>query len=183
MTVEARAEPSESELRRRNRRIAIAACAGVILVGIGLVGLYRESRARRAMLSKGTFVLAEFRNTTGDPDFDGTLLHDLRVGLAQSPHLRILPDSRARSTLRLMGRSPGDALTPELAREVCERTGSSVVLTGSIAPLAKEYVVGLSAQTCGGELLDKEQEQTARKEDVPQMLLRIVSRFRKRAGE
>jgi len=39
---------------------------------------------------------------------------------------------------------PVDApLAPELAREVCQRTGSVAVLEGSISRLGSQYVLGL----------------------------------------
>jgi hypothetical protein len=46
-------------------------------------------------------------------------------------------------TLKLMGRPAGDRLTPEVTREVCQRTGSKAMLTGLIAGLGSQYVIGL----------------------------------------
>ena len=80
---------------------------------------------------------------------------------------------------------PADArLTPELAREICERTASAAVLEGSIARLGSQYVLGLRAKNCRtGEVLDEEQVQAARKEDVLNALSQIASKFRTRVGE
>ncbi len=80
---------------------------------------------------------------------------------------------------------PADApLTPEIAREICERTASAAVLEGSIARLGSQYVLGLRATNCRtGELLDEEQVQAARKEDVLNALSQIASKFRTRVGE
>ena len=48
-------------------------------------------------------------------------------------------------------------LTPEVARGVCERTGSAAVLEGSIAPLGSQYVLGLQARSCRtGEVLGQD---------------------------
>ena len=178
--------PPDARAEQRPRldwRIAVAAGVGAALV-LGLaLGFYLHARSRQAAVSKGTIVLAEFRNMTGDTDFDGTLRQGLAVELAQSPFLSLLSEGRVRSTLRLMGRSPTESLTPELARDVCERTGSSAVLAGSIARLGREYVIALDAESCDGESLGKEQEQTASKEAVLQAVTRVVGRFRKRAGE
>ena len=75
-------------------------------------------------------------------------------------------------------------LTPELAREICERTASAAVLDGSIASLGSQYVLGLRARNCRtGDVLDEEQVQAARKEDVLNALSQIASRFRTRVGE
>jgi hypothetical protein len=58
------------------------------------------------------------------------------------------------------------------------------VLDGSIAPLGSQYVLGLRAKNCrSGDVLDEEQGQAARKEDVLNALSQIASKFRTRVGE
>ena len=83
-----------------------------------------------------------------------------------------------------MGQPPDARLTPELAKGLCERTASSAVLDGSIASLGSQYVLGLRAKNCRtGDVLDEEQVQAARKEDVLNALSQVASRFRTRVGE
>ena len=148
-------------------------------------GLWRLVLHRPAVLgAKDTVVLADFANSTGDAMFDETLRQGLAIELRQSPYLSLISDQRISHTLRLMGHNPGARLTPEVARGVCERTGSTAVLEGSIAPLGSQYVVTLQARSCRtGEILDEEQVQAARKEDVLSVLSQIASRFRNRVGE
>ena len=68
--------------------------------------------------------------------------------------------------------------------EICERTASAAVLEGSIASLGSQYVLGLRAKNCRtGDVLDEEQVQAARKEDVLNALSQIASKFRTRVGE
>jgi len=87
-------------------------------------------------------------------------------------------------TLKLMGRSPGDRLTPELTREVCQRTGSKAMLTGSISGLGRQYVIGLKAVNCDtGNVLTQVQEQAAGKEAVLKALDAAAVRLRTRLGE
>jgi len=93
-------------------------------------------------------VLAEFTNKTGDSVFDDTLRQGLTVQLEQSPFLSLVPDQRVRQTLQLMGKPLNEKLTPEIAREVCQRLGSKAYLTGSISSLGSQYVIGLSAINC-----------------------------------
>jgi len=80
---------------------------------------------------------------------------------------------------------PADAaLTPAIAREVCERTSSTAVLEGSIASLGSQYILSVTARNCStGEILDREQVQVARKEDVLNSLTQMAGRFRARLGE
>jgi len=67
------------------------------------------------------------------------------VQIEQSPFLSLLSERRVNDTLKLMGRPAGDRLTPEVTREVCQRTGSKALLAGSIAELGSQYVIGLKA--------------------------------------
>ena len=83
-----------------------------------------------------------------------------------------------------MGQPPDARLTPEIARDICERTGSAAVLDGTIARLGSQYVLGLRAKNCRtGDVLAEEQVQAARKEDVLNALTEIASKFRSRVGE
>jgi DNA-binding winged helix-turn-helix (wHTH) protein/tetratricopeptide (TPR) repeat protein len=164
------------------RWIAIAVLVILLVVAFGTWRLFSH---RPAVLSaKDTVVLADFANTTGDPMFDETLRQGLAIQLEQSPFLSLISDQRIHHTLHLMGHTPGARVTAELARDVCERTGSAAVLEGSIAPLGSQYVLDLQAKSCRtGEVLDHEQAQAAKKEDVLNALSQIAVRFRKRVGE
>jgi len=161
--------------------IALATVIVLALAG----GLWRMLSHRRAVLSaKDTVVLADFANSTGDAMFDETLRQGLAIQLRQSPYLSLISDQRIAHTLHLMGQRAGARLTPELARGVCERTGSAAILEGSIAPLGSQYVVTLQARSCrSGEVLDQEQVQAAKKEDVLNALGQVASHFRNRVGE
>ena len=164
------------------RRRWTAAAAVVVLATLGAGYFYSRGAAR--LTDKDTIVLADFTNSTGDSVFDGTLRQGLAVQLEQSPFLRLVSEQRIHQALRLMGRPADARLTAELAKEICERTASSAVLDGSIASLGSQYVLGLRAKSCRtGEVLDEEQAQAARKEDVLNSLSRIARRFRTRVGE
>ena len=116
--------------------------------------------------------------------FDGTLRQGLAVQLRQSPFLSLISDQRIQQTLRLMGQPADARLTADVARQICERTSSVAVLEGSIASLGSEYVLGLRATNCqSSELLDEQQAQAPRKEDVLIALGQIASNFRTRVGE
>ena len=157
--------------------------AAVLLIALG-IGAFRLVGRRPPLTAKDTLVLADFANSTGDPIFDETLRQGLSVQLEQSPFLSLIPDQRVRKTLELMGQGADANLGPEVARQVCERTGSAAVVEGSIGKLGSDYVIGLRARSCGsGEILDDEQSQVSRKEDVLKALDRIASSLRGRLGE
>src|SRR5258708_39045501 len=98
--------------------------------------------AEAALTEKDTIVLADFDNKTGDALFDDTLKQGLFVQLEQSPFLELVSENKVNQTLKLMGRPGGDRLTPEVAREVCQRTGSKAMLTGSIAGIGSQFGIG-----------------------------------------
>jgi hypothetical protein len=106
------------------------------------------------------------------------------VELQQSPFLSLISDQQVQQTLGLMGQPKDARLTPEIARQICERTASAVILEGSIASLGSQYVLGLRAQNCNtGNTLDQEQIEAAKREDVLNSLSQIARRFRARVGE
>ena len=171
---------TSGRIKKHGIGIVLAAVAVLVLTIGGYFYLHRAPR----LTDKDTIVLADFLNTTGDPVFDGTLRQGMAVQLEQSPFLSLISEERILHTLSLMGRSPDARLTPELAHEVCERTASAAVLDGSIASLGSQYVLGLRAKNCRtGDILDEEQVEVARKEDVLNALTEIASKFRTRVGE
>lgn len=152
---------------------------------LAVAGVLRFLSDRHTVLSaKDTVVLADFTNSTGDPVLNETLRRGLSIQLEQSPYLSLISDQRIHHTLSLMGRQPDSPLTAEVSRAVCERTGSAAVLEGSIATLGTQYVLSLQARNCRtGELLDQEQAQAAKKEELLIALGQIASRLRERVGE
>jgi tetratricopeptide (TPR) repeat protein len=83
-----------------------------------------------------------------------------------------------------MGRAPDAPLSADVAREVCERTFSAAVLQGAISRLGTKYVLELRATNCRtGEVLDDEQVQVGKKEDVLNALGKLAGNFRSKAGE
>lgn len=165
----------------RNWRFAAVACLAAIAIAAGVFFSFRRTYPLGA---KDTIVLADFVNHTGEAIFDGTLRQGLAIQLEQSPFLSLVPDERIRTTLGLMNRPVDAPLTLKIAREVCERTGAAAVLEGSITSFGSRYVLGLSARNCRtGKIIDEEQVQAARKEDVLNVLSEIARRSRTQLGE
>ena len=162
-------------------KIAVPVLLVALLVTGGLY--YRSHQQSKRLTEKDTIVLSDFDNKTGDPVFDDTLKQGLSVQLEQSPFLSLISDRSVIETLKLMGRSPGDRLTPEVTREVCQRTGSKAMLTGSIAGLGSQYVIGLKAVNCNtGDVLAEAQEQAAGKESVLKALDNAATSLRSKLG-
>ena len=165
----------------RWKMVLPAVSAAVLTLSVaGYVYLHRTP----ALTEKDTIVLADFENSTGDPVFDDTLRQGLSVELQQSPFLSLISDRQVQQTLARMGQPKDARLTAEMAQQICERTASAVVLVGSIANLGSQYVLGLRARNCNtGSILDQEQIQAARREDVLNALSAIARTLRTRLGE
>jgi tetratricopeptide (TPR) repeat protein len=158
----------------------------VVLLGVVSAGgfYYRSRQQTQRLTEKDTIVLADFTNSTGDAIFDDTLKTALNVSLRQSPFLNVLSDSEVTKTLQLMTRPASTKLTPELARELCQRTSSKAYLAGSIGSLGSEYVLGLKAVNCqNGDALAQEQVTAASKEKVLDALGEAASKLRAELGE
>jgi len=172
----------------RERKFPKTAAAGFAVLLVACLiggGLYYHSHRRSQTLTeKDTIVLADFSNSTGDSIFDDTLKTALSVSLRQSPFLNVLSDSDLANTLREMTRPPGTKLTPDVARELCQRAGSQAYVAGSVASLGSEYVIGLKAVNCAnGNTLAEEQTTAASKEKVLEALGAAASRLRGELGE
>ena len=157
----------------------------VLLISLFVAGgFYYRSRQSKPLTDEDTIVLGDFANSTGDVVFDDTLKTALNVSLRQSPFLNVLSDNRVTATLKLMTRPPDTKLTPDVARELCQRAGSKAYIAGSIATLGSEYVLGLKAVNCrSGDTLAQEQVTAASKEKVLDALGEAASKLRGELGE
>jgi serine/threonine protein kinase/tetratricopeptide (TPR) repeat protein len=158
----------------------------VLFVVIAIVGAFyfRSRQTTTRLTDKDTIVLADFANSTGDVVFDDTLKTALTVALRQSPFLNVLSDSEVAKTLQQMTRPASTKLTPEVARELCQRAGSKAYIAGTVGGLGSEYVLGLKAVNCqSGDTLAEEQVTAASKEKVLDALGEAASKLRSELGE
>jgi eukaryotic-like serine/threonine-protein kinase len=180
-TTEAGLKPAAKSTGRR--WIAMAAVAVVAFALAVGAWLYFARRAQ-ALTEKDTIVLADFANSTGDAIFDDTLKTALDVSLQQSPFLNVLSDRDVAETLQQMTRPASTKLTPELARELCQRARSKAYIAGAIGSLGSKYVLELKAVNCrSGGTLAEEQVTAASKEKVLDTLGQAASKLRGELGE
>ena len=167
------------------RRWKIVVPVSLLLVG-GLLagGLIWHWRQARHLMEKDTIVLGDFANSTGDAVFDGTLRQGFSVELEQSPFLSLVSEERIHQTLRMMGQKTNVQLTPEIAREVCQRTSSSAALEGSIALIGTQYNLTVRAVNCfNGDSLASAEAQADNKSHVLDALGQVASAIRSKLGE
>jgi eukaryotic-like serine/threonine-protein kinase len=168
----------------KRNKWALAAAVGAGIAALGLGGWFYDVRRAHALTETDTVVLADFTNKTGEAVFDDALRQGLAVQLEQSPFLSLTSDQQTRQTLQLMGKPADAKLTPELAREVCQRMASKAYLSGTIASLGTQYVLGISAVNCQtGDMLAQEQATADSKEHVLKALGDASVKLRARLGE
>ena len=183
--------PHEQEVRGDSRlrlsgraRLGWGVAAALLLAALVAGGMYWRSHQGQKLSEKDTLVLADFTNTTGEVVFDDTLKQALAIQLEQSPFLNVLPERKVNETLRMMGRPANERVTRDVAREICQRTASKVLLTGSIAALGSHYALALQAVNCqSGDTLASAQSEADSREHVLHALGEAGNQLRQKLGE
>jgi DNA-binding winged helix-turn-helix (wHTH) protein len=141
-------------LRLRKWFVA-AALLAVIAAAFCLYWSYR----RPVMLSAtDTIVLADVKNETSDPVFDDALDTALRYEMEQTPYLNILGTDKVLGILAQLNLPPTTKLTPDVARQICGKTNSKLVISQSIGDAGNGFHLQIRALDCGlGATLAKEQ--------------------------
>ena len=165
------------------KRLATVAVAALALIVLAVGGYFFFHRAPK-LTEKDTLVISDFANSTGDGAFDDTLKQALTTELGQSPFLNILSDQKLTDTLRMMGRQPNERLTKEVTREICLRTASAAMLTGSIGQIGSHYNLVLNAVNCAtGDLIASVQTEIDDKNHVLGGLGQLATQMREKLGE
>jgi len=174
--------PAKSESRNAKTWKALIAVGASAITIVAVI----SSRPHRisALSKKDTVMLADFENKTEDVAFDDTLKEGLAIAVQQSPFLNIVPEQTVAQTMKMMGHSPTEGVAGTLARELCQRVNSKVLLAGSISSFGNQYVITLNVINCAtGEALIKQQAQAARKEEVLRILGNEAATIRGELGE
>jgi eukaryotic-like serine/threonine-protein kinase len=188
-----RAAEVRSDLERVGRRGGrpifgrwkLPGTAAVLVIALLAGGLYYwRSRTATRLTDKDTIVLADFTNSTGEAVFDDALNTALTVELQQSPFLNMLASDKVSSALKLMNQPPDARLTPEVARQVCQRTNSKAVVAGSISDAGNHYRLELNAVDCKtGKSLARTETEAANRNEIIKTLGIAGSELRSQLGE
>jgi hypothetical protein len=169
-------------IRKRVRQ----ATAAVTLLALVAVGIWRYDvyRHRITLAPTDTIVLADADNQTGDPVFDDALNIALRYEMAQTPYLNVLGIDKAYATLAELKLPPTTKIAPDVARQICAKTNSKMVISQSIADAGNGYHLELRALDCGsGATLRKEQADIGSRNEVIHELGVTAVHLRARLGE
>ena len=161
--------------------------AATLLIAIAMAGvMYWRWRHTINLTDRDAIVLADFTNLTGDPVFDGSLNLALWPELGQTPFLNgtVLSKEKVFSALKTLNRSADTRLIPDVALEVCLRTNSKALITGSIADAGNHYTIELKALNCqSGATLAVTKTEAEDRNQVVKMLGIAGRQLREKLGE
>jgi eukaryotic-like serine/threonine-protein kinase len=168
--------------RRRTRRAL--ATGALLAVGALSVWRYEVYRHRITLAPTDTIVLADVDNRTNDPVFDDALNNALRYEMEQTPYLNLLGLDKTYATMGQLKLAPNTQITPEIARQICRKTNSKMVISDSIADAGNRYHLEISAVDCGsGAALAEEGTDISARNQVVHELGATAVRLRRKLGE
>jgi DNA-binding winged helix-turn-helix (wHTH) protein/Flp pilus assembly protein TadD len=160
------------------------ATAALLAVIAAAFWLYRSHHRRVTLSATDTIVLADVENETGDPVFDDALDTALRYEMTQTPYLNILGMDKVSGTLTQLNFPPSTMLTPDVARQICRKTNSKMVISQSIGDAGNGYQLRMRALDCGsGAILAKAQADISKRNDIVHELGVAGARLRAQLGE
>jgi len=164
-------------------KIALAAVV-VLASATGWLYLHRPGAAPAAVPHTVTVLVADFRNDTGEPVFDGTLEPAIGLALEGAPFISAY--SRGAAHIAAAQLQPGATVLDEnLARLVATRQGVEVVVArGEISRQGSGYRIRVAAEdaTSGKALVTKDTE-AAGKQDVLAAAAKLAVPIRRALGD
>lgn len=167
------ANPPRRWRKFRTPLIAIAAGAVVVLAASRIE---RTFDLKPSAKITSTVVLADLANDTSDHSFDNAFRQSITFELQRTTGVNLLTETRIREVLSQMRRPAGTSVTPEIAREICVRTGSAALIETSLSGEGSGYLLGIRARNCTNSgLVDGELSQVVSRNDVLKELQRLTT--------
>ena len=180
----AREEVSESPETRFDLHRWLAAAAVLLTITAAGVWSYLRYRHPIRLSATDTIVLASLKNETSDPVFDDSLDTALRYEVEQTPYVNVLGMDKVLGTLAQLNLPATTTLTADVARQVCGKTNSRMVIAQSISDAGNGYHLRLEALDCAsGATLAKEQADISGRGEIVHQMGVSVAALRARLGE
>jgi len=168
------------------RRWTRRALAAALLLAVAALSVWRYEvyRHRITLAPSDTIVLADVDNRTGDPVFDLALNTALRYEMEQTPYLNLLGLDKTYAAIGQLKLPPTTKITLEIARQICSKTNSKMVISDSIADAGNRYHLEIGALDCGsGATLAEEVADISARNQVVHELGATAARLRRMLGE
>jgi eukaryotic-like serine/threonine-protein kinase len=160
----------------------------LVLVGVAAVaaasGWFLRSRPSTAQTHKTiTVLLADFRNTTSDAVFDGTVEPTVALQLEGAPFISVFNRAQARATLAEL--KPGATQLDEAsARLVAVREGVNLVVSGEVTKGGSGYrLVSKISDALTGKMIATEDAESANKTNVLRAAANLADQMRTALGD
>lgn len=120
---------------KRPGAVALELLGGLVLLG-GIALLALRTTPATAFAERDWAVMADLRNLSGDPAFDGAVEEALRIALAESGFVNVVSDRMVSDTLQRMQRPANARIGRVLGAEIALRTGARIVVLPTVAQVA-----------------------------------------------
>jgi tetratricopeptide (TPR) repeat protein len=166
------------------RVVGVKLLAAVITLAIALIGgswYYARTLIPAAVHDPVSVVIADLKNSTGDPAFDRTLEPMMKRALEGASFVSAYDRN---AIVRTLGVRPPETLDETAARELAVKQGLGVVLSGTLDRLGTGYRVSVKAtQTVTGAVLADRKARAATREAVLGVANRLVADVRRALGD
>ncbi len=161
--------------------LTVAGYMAMRVLGIGPVG---SLVAAGVLEAREPIILADFEDHTGDPELAVVVTEALRIDIAQSPLVALLPSDVLAEALNRMEVERGTPIDRELGRELAKREGIKAVIAGEIGAAGTSFALSLELITAeSGEILAAFRETAADSSAIMTAVDRLSKRMRERIGE
>ncbi|MDH4044409.1 MAG: protein kinase [Gemmatimonadota bacterium] len=149
-------------------------------LGVGPAGTLLTSGALGA---EDRLIIAQFTNRTADTTLGRTVTELFRIGINQSPVVKLVSEQGMLEILQRMQRSPDTDVNDAMAREIVEREGLKAYVSGEIAPVGQGYLVSARLLTPAGEILTAQQASASDDAGIIAAVDELSGKVRERIGE
>jgi DNA-binding winged helix-turn-helix (wHTH) protein/TolA-binding protein len=176
-------EEGQDEAPNRRNSLFTVRGSSILFAGIlaaaSLSVLIYKHYTRPLVGERNSIVVGGFTNSTGNPDFGGTLSSVFRVKLQESPYLNLVPDLQFRRLIQ-----DPDAAPLQDQLHACAALDGQVLLRGELNSLSQGYRVSLTAWSCrDSKLLATEKADANPQSNLLSALDLAAVQLRRRLGE
>ncbi len=157
--------------------------AGYLVMRVTGIGSPGTLVAQGVFEAGGQVVLADFESSAGESVSGDLITEALRIDLAQSPTLELMPNSVVNTALARMQRSPADGLPGDVALELATREGAEGVITGEVGRLGSSVVINARLLGTSGDELALFRVTADDEDEVIEAVDRLSRRLREKVGE
>ncbi len=157
--------------------------AGYLVMRVTGIGSPGTLVAQGVFEAGGQVVLADFESSAGESVSGDLITEALRIDLAQSPTLELMPNSVVNTALARMQRSPADGLPGDVALELATREGAEGVITGEVGRLGRSVVINARLLAVSGDELASFRVTADDEDEIIDAIDALSRRMREKVGE